>query len=173
MNTFKEKLTNAIDGISDASIDKLKTTIERQKGSIVILGNGGSSAICSHIAEDYTKVLKKRTLTFTDAARITCYSNDYGYENAYAQFLKEFADEDTLVILISSSGNSHNIINCAKFCVSNNLKLITLTGFKSHNALRSYLSDSALSNWVIDLWVNSEEYGVVELTHEAFLHSIC
>ena len=171
--SFKEKLIKAISEIPDAKISYLKKIINEQKGSIIILGNGGSSAICSHIAEDYTKVLKKRTLTFTDAARLTCYSNDYGYENAYEQFLKEYADEDTLVILISSSGNSPNIVKCAKYCVSKNLKLITLTGFKSYNDLRSVLSNSSTSNWLTELWVNSEEYGIVELTHEAFLHSIC
>ena len=80
---------------------------------IIILGNGGSSSIASHISQDYTKKLKKKSFTFSDSSRLTCYSNDYGYENAYKHFLTEFATEDTLVILISSSGNSQNILNCA------------------------------------------------------------
>jgi len=138
--------------------------------NIIILGNGGSSAIASHISQDYTKKLSKRSFTFSDSSRLTCYANDYGYENAYAQFLKEFVTDDkTLVILISSSGNSQNIINCAEWCETKpNVKTITLTGFDSDNKLRI----ANLKNRVIDFWVDSKDYGIVECVHMIFLHMV-
>ena len=106
--------------------------------NIIILGNGGSSSIASHITQDYTKQMKKRSFTFSDPSRLTCYSNDYGYENAYSQFLKEFASkDDTLVVLISSSGNSENILNCADWCENNSIPTVIMTGFDENNMLKN------------------------------------
>ena len=96
---------------------------------IIIIGNGGSNSIASHISQDYTKVLGKKSYSFSDPSRLTCYINDYGSDNAYAEFLDDFAGKDTLVILISSSGNSMNIINSAKYCEYNNITYLALTGF--------------------------------------------
>ena len=149
---------------------ELLNTCISSYNNIIILGNGGSSAIASHISQDYTKKLKKRSYTFSDPSRLTCYANDYGYENAYAQFLKEFVtDEETLVILISSSGNSQNIINCAEWCETrSNIKTITLTGFDSENKLRT----ANLKNRLINFWVDSKDYGIVECVHMIFLHMV-
>ena len=61
---------------------------------IIIIGNGGSNSIASHIAQDYTKVLDKRAISFSDPSRLTCYINDYGRDNAYAEFLDDFAGKD-------------------------------------------------------------------------------
>lgn len=135
---------------------------------IIILGNGGSSSIASHITQDYTKKMKKTSFTFSDASRLTCYTNDYGYENAYRQFLSEFATEDTLVILISSSGNSQNILNCADWCEEKEMKTITMTGFDIDNKLRT----KKMNNRFMDYWVDSEDYGIVECVHMIFLHMV-
>jgi len=167
-NEFIHTLANQLINIPTSLINKFKNIIDQQTGSIIILGNGGSNAIASHIAEDYTKILKKRTFNFSDSSRISCYANDYGYEHAFMQFLSEFVDVDSLVILISSSGNSQNIINCAQYCINNNIKFIILSGFTSDNKLRQLAKTAEL-----ELWVNSSNYGIVELTHETFLHSIC
>lgn len=133
---------------------------------IIILGNGGSNAIASHIAEDYTKQLKRKAISFSDPARLTCYINDYGMENAYVQFLYEFATVDTLVILISSSGNSMNIVNSAIYCSTRQIPFITLSGFKRTNRLNQ--QQGSLMNY----WVDSEDYGIVEISHLILLHSI-
>ena len=90
--------------------------IIRDYNDIIIIGNGGSNSIASHISQDYTKVLNKKSYSFSDPSRLTCYINDYGRDEAYVEFLKDFADKDTLVILISSSGNSMNVFNCAVYC---------------------------------------------------------
>ena len=137
--------------------------------NIIILGNGGSSSIASHITQDYTKQMKKRSFTFSDPSRLTCYSNDYGYENAYSQFLKEFASkDDTLVVLISSSGNSENILNCADWCENNSIPTVIMTGFDENNMLKN----KSMKNRKINYWVNSTNYGIVECVHMIFLHMV-
>lgn len=151
-------------------LEHLKKVLNESE-TVIILGNGGSSAIASHISQDYTKFLKKKSFTFSDASRLTCYSNDYGYEQAYLQFLKEFVSEKekTLVVLISSSGNSENILNCAKWCdQQSNLKTITLTGFKEQNKLKNL----EMKNREINFWVNDSSYGIVECVHMIFLHMV-
>lgn len=160
-----KKLLLEISKIENIKIQELKSIINKYN-KIIILGNGGSSSIASHISQDYTKVLKKRVITFSDSSRLTCYSNDYGYENAYKQFINEFADNDTLVILISSSGESKNIINCKEYCQEKNISTIILTGFDSLNTL------NVSKNNLLTYHVPSNDYGIVECCHLIFLHSI-
>ena len=167
MNKFINELVTVLQKIETKKLEKLKSTVLNTKGIVLILGNGGSNAISSHIAEDYTKALKIVSTSFSDGARLTCYANDYGYENAFKEFIKEFSQPDGLVILISSSGNSKNIINCAEYCQKNNLKYIILTGFNQKNKLREYSQDA-----VLDFWIDSTDYGIVECAHEIILHSI-
>ncbi len=132
---------------------------------IIIIGNGGSNSVASHISQDYTKVLDKKSFSFSDPSRLTCYINDYGRDNAYSEFLDDFAGKDTLVILISSSGNSMNIINAAKYCEDNSIMYLALTGFDKNNKLNNM---SPTWRW----HVNSDDYGIVECVHQIILHSI-
>lgn len=162
-----ENLTKALSELKTHHLGKFKLILSSFK-DVIILGNGGSNAVAQHIAQDYTKVLNKRAFCFADASRLTCYMNDYGVEDAYLQFVKHFHTEKTLVILISSSGNSKNIINVAEHCIVNKIPFVTLSGFSEDNKLNQ-LGQKAMVN----VWVDSDDYGVVELTHEAFLHSIC
>ena len=162
LNTYK----HCLDRISQDDIDKLKSIINCYE-DIIILGNGGSNAISCHIAEDYTKVLGKRALCFGDSARMSCYANDYGWDNAYTKFIEHFAVKSTLVILISSSGNSRNILNAAEYCLDKH-PIITLSGFDKSNKLNSIYSQHSLVNF----YVGSTDYGIVECLHELILHSI-
>ena len=132
---------------------------------VIIIGNGGSNSVASHIAQDYTKMLGKKAISFSDPSRLTCYINDYGRDNAYAEFLDDFIEKDTLVILISSSGNSMNIINAAKYCESNNVTYLALTGFDKNNKLNNM-------NASFKYHVDSDDYGIVECLHQILLHSI-
>jgi len=132
---------------------------------IIIIGNGGSNSIASHISQDYTKVLEKKSYSFSDPSRLTCYINDYGRDKAYVEFLDDFTEKDTLVILISSSGNSMNIVNAAKYCENNNITYLALTGFNSNNKLNNM---NPMWRWHVD----SSDYGVVECVHQIVLHSI-
>lgn len=166
MNKFIEQIIHHTYQIESSKLDKLRELILSTNGNIIILGNGGSNAIASHMAEDYTKILKKPTICFSDAARLTCYANDYGYENSFVQYLSEFVEKDGIVILISSSGESKNIVKCVEYCMKENIPFITLTGFKSTNSIRN------LQNTTLEFWIDSTNYGVVECIHEIILHSI-
>ena len=163
LNEF-EKCANQLD---ENKTHLLKKTILMYK-DIIILGNGGSNAISQHISEDYTKMLNKRAICFGDSARMSCYANDYGWENSYKMFVEQFADIKTLVILISSSGNSPNIINAANFCEENKIPMITMSGFSKENTLKSKFENSSL----LHFWIDSTDYGIIECLHELILHSI-
>lgn len=166
-----KELQKALSEINEKQLGLFKRYIDLYR-NIIILGNGGSSAVSSHISQDYSKVLSKKCFTFSDSSRLTCYINDYGMENAYKEFLEDFVDgNDGLVILISSSGNSQNIVNCIKYCEENFIDYITLTGFSSENKVRMENKNNCYC--LLDIWVDSKDYGVVELAHEAFLHSVC
>jgi D-sedoheptulose 7-phosphate isomerase len=160
--------------LKDEKLTSQLSSLLSRQSHIIILGNGGSNSIASHIAQDYTKVLNKRALSFSDPSRLTCYINDYGQENAYAEFLKSFSEREgprtdrSLVILISSSGESLNIINSLKYCQEKGLPHIVLTGFKKDNTLR----EQSRSTAQLDYWVDSCDYGIVECLHQVFLHSI-
>jgi D-sedoheptulose 7-phosphate isomerase len=161
-----EELKNCLNRISQTDLNKLKDIIT-QKERIIIIGNGGSNAIASHISQDYTKALGKKSFSFSDSSRLTCYMNDYGIDMAYVKFLEHFVEKQTLVILISSSGNSKNIVNAAQYCVDNDIEMIILSGFLFDNRLNNYINNSLLN-----FHVQSMDYGVVECLHEIILHSV-
>ena len=135
---------------------------------IFLIGNGGSNAICSHIAQDYTKMLGFPAVSFSDPSRLTCYINDYGRDKAYAKFIEHFATRASLCILVSSSGNSNNILEAAEYCASRSYPFIIITGFDSDNKLRKRYSDAS----ALDFHVPSHDYGIVENLHSIFLHAV-
>jgi len=131
---------------------------------VYIVGNGGSAAIASHVAIDLTKASKIPAMTFHDPALLTCLSNDFGYELWAEKALNYFAHSGDTAIFISSSGKSPNIINAVKKAKELGLYSITFSGFEASNPLRK-LGD-------INFWVESNDYNVVELTHNVWLCSI-
>ena len=156
-----------LDCLSQFDIDSythLIRVLSQYKNSnfkVYIIGHGGSAAIASHVSVDLTKTCKISTTNFNEADLITCFSNDYGYEKWVEMAIKNYVSKRDLVILISSSGESKNLINAARYCKKNKIKLVTLTGFKTKNSL------SKLGN--INLYVNSKSYNIVELTHLTWL----
>jgi len=138
----------------------IEACFERKK-KIILVGNGGSSAIASHVAVDFTKAAKIRAINFNEADLITCFANDYGYENWVSEALKAYSDPGDMLILISSSGQSLNLLNAAKVSKELGLELVTLSGFLPSNPLRNMGH--------INLWVNSETYNVVETVHQTWL----
>ena len=120
--------------------------------------------MASHVAVDFTKAAKIRAVNFNEADLITCFANDYGYENWVSKALEFYADQGDLVILISSSGKSQNILNGAKKAKEMGLFVITVSGFLPDNPLRE------LGN--LNLWVDSTEYNIVEMTHHVWLVAI-
>lgn len=146
------------------SIAESVVLIKNKAERIFFAGNGGSNSICSHMMEDFAKIARYSTFTFSDAALITCFSNDYGYDKAMEEWLKIYFSEKDLLVAISSSGESENILNAAKYVKSKGGALITLSGFKEGNRL-SRIGD-------INFHLGISNYGIVECFHQVILHII-
>jgi D-sedoheptulose 7-phosphate isomerase len=140
-------------------------SVSKKNGKILIFGNGGSAAISSHVSVDLTKNANIRTVNFNESDLITCFSNDYGYDRWVEKSIDFYADRKDVVILISSSGKSMNMINACKAAKRKKIKVISLTGHSQNNPL------SKLSN--ISLWINSKAYNFIENTHQIWLLTIC
>ena len=124
---------------------------------IMIFGNGGSAAIASHVSVDLTKNAKVRCVNYNEADLITCFSNDYGYEKWIAKAIDFYSDEKDVLILISSSGKSKNMINACNSAREKKIsKIITFTGHDKNNPL-SKLGD-------VNFWIDSKAYNFVENT---------
>tara|TARA_A100001015_G_C14866893_1_gene662720 strand:- start:489 stop:1055 length:567 start_codon:yes stop_codon:yes gene_type:complete len=141
----------------------LKTNESR--GKIMIFGNGGSAAISSHVSVDLTKNARIRCVNYNEADLITCFSNDYGYDKWVEKAVEFYHDKKDLIILISSSGESMNMINACNFAKKQKLNIITFTGHAKNNKL------SSLGN--INFWVDSKAYNFIENTHQIWLLMIC
>jgi D-sedoheptulose 7-phosphate isomerase len=156
-----EKTFNKFINIKDVIIKAKKTN-----SRVLIFGNGGSAAIASHVSVDLTKNVKVKAINFNEADLITCFSNDYGYEKWIEKAIEFYGDKGDIVILISSSGKSKNMLNACRAAKRKKIsKIITLTGDKKNNPL-SKLGD-------INLWVDSNIYNHIENTHQIWLLSIC
>jgi D-sedoheptulose 7-phosphate isomerase len=161
-------LNNIINDISEEQILNLKNLV-LDSSEIFLIGNGGSNAIASHTAVDYIKFLNKRCYVPNASDLITMMVNDYGVEQMYSKFIEyNYSNNKQLAILISSSGNSKNILQAAIKCNELNIPMIILTGFNDSNLLNSFDSN----NIKLKYWVNSSNYGIVEMVHHIFLHSI-
>jgi len=133
-------------------------------GKNIFIGNGGSAAIASHMAIDYSKNGRLPSQAFNDGASLTCLGNDLGYENVFAEQIKLFAKPLDQLFAISSSGASPNILEAVNEALSLGCRVVTLSGFKPDNPLRS----KGDLNW----YVNSREYGFVEISHLTICHAI-
>ena len=146
---------------------KIKTIfnqVEEKGKKIIFAGNGGSAAMASHCSVDLTKNAKIRSINFNEADLITCFSNDFGYSQWVSKAIEFYGDSGDAVVLISSSGNSMNMVNGALTSKKMNMDLITLSGFDQNNKLKK-IGD-------INLWVNSKAYNIVEMTHHIWLLAV-
>lgn len=138
--------------------------VSKVHGIVYVIGNGGSSAIASHFCTDLLRTLELSAATFADASLLTCFSNDCGYENVYRIPLLRNLRSHDLLVTISSSGQSPNIIEAAKVAKEKKASIISFTGFSAHNPLRK-LGD-------LNFWLDSNDYGLVETGHFFLLHTI-
>lgn len=132
---------------------------DAKKGKAVVVGNGGSAAIASHIQNDLCKAVKMRALVFTEQSLLTALANDDGYQTAYETLMKLWTEPNDLLIAISSSGRSENILRAAAAARTAGGRIITMSGFAPDNPLRG-LGD-------INFYVPSHSYGHVEVVHAA------
>ena len=153
--------------ILDKIIDTRDILIKanKDKNKIMIFGNGGSAAIASHVSVDLTKNANIKCNNYNEADLITCFANDYGYERWIEKTIDFYANNHDVLILISSSGKSQNMINACKAARNKKMsKIITFTGHDKNNPL-SKLGD-------INFWIDSKAYNFVENTHQVWLLTI-
>jgi D-sedoheptulose 7-phosphate isomerase len=131
---------------------------------VIFAGNGGSAAMASHCSVDLTKNAGLRAVNFNEADLITCFSNDYGYDKWVEKAVEFYGDKNDVLVLISSSGRSPNMINAAEKAKQMKIEVITFSGFDADNPLRS------LGN--INFWVSSKAYNIIEMTHHIWLLAI-
>ncbi|WP_082363893.1 SIS domain-containing protein [Rhodopseudomonas sp.] len=131
---------------------------------LIFIGNGGSAAIASHMAVDYSKNGGLRAVCLNDGAMLTCLGNDLGYEQVFARQIDLFAQPGDLLIAISSSGRSPNILNAVAVAEQRGCRIVTLSGFAPDNPLRSQGD--------INFYLASDQYGFVEIGHLTLCHAI-
>ena len=132
---------------------------------LMFIGNGASAAIASHMSTDYWKNGGIRAIAFNDSSLLTCISNDYGYKHVFEKPIEMFADNGDILVAISSSGKSENILRGVQAARTSQCKVITFSGFKNDNPLRS-MGD-------YNFYVASPSYGPVEIIHLSICHCIC
>ncbi|MDR3623834.1 MAG: SIS domain-containing protein [Chlamydiales bacterium] len=137
---------------------------EEAKGIVYVIGNGGSAGIASHFCTDLLKALGIPASTLVDSNLLTCIGNDLGYENVFSKPLQTLMHSQDLLVAISSSGKSPNIINAADVAREKGAKVITLSGFANNNPLRT--------KGDLNFWLKASDYGLVETGHFSLLHTI-
>ena len=144
--------------------DNLKK-LRETKSKIYFFGNGASAAFANHMALDFSKNGKILSRSLSDSALLTALANDYSYENAMLEYLKiEGATKEDLVITISSSGNSPNVVSVLNYCKNNGISTLALSGLKNENKSIEIADYS--------IYVPMKTYGMVECIHQIFLHLI-
>ena len=173
LEDFQEVLrkTNVTDSNGELELDnafgeviqKLKSVREND-GHVYLIGNGGSSGIVSHGAIDFLNACGFKAHALTDNSQLTCMANDYGYENVFAQPLKKLLSNGDVLIAISSSGTSANIVKACELARAKSGLIITFSGFGEGNPLRK--------SGDYNFWLDSNHYGRVEIGHSLLLHYI-
>lgn len=128
------------------------------------VGNGGSAAIASHMAVDFSKRCDIRTQDLNGPAMLTCLGNDFGYAEVFSKQIEQNAEPGDALIAISSSGKSANILNAVSAATDNKCAVISFSGFGADNPLRTAGE--------LNFFIDSPEYGFVELTHMALISAI-
>jgi D-sedoheptulose 7-phosphate isomerase len=130
----------------------------------MFIGNGGSAAIASHMANDFSKNGKFRAMAFNDASALTCLGNDDGFETVFSGQIDMLGQRGDVLVAISSSGASANILNGVNAAIARGIAVVTVSGFDPKNRLRGL--------GVVNFYVPSHEYGIVEVSSQALLHAL-
>ena len=147
-----------LDDGARAALDLICST-KANRGLVMVIGNGGSAAIASHLQNDLCKSVGVRSVVFTETPLLTALANDDGYEGAYESLARLWAKQGDLLVAISSSGRSKNILRSARAARKAGCRIITLSGFAPDNPLRQ-MGD-------VNFFVPSPRDGPVEIVHAA------
>lgn len=148
-----------------SSLADMLREANKKGGKAIFIGNGGSAAIASHMAVDYSKNKGVRAVALNDAAMLTMLANDYGYEQVFAKQIEYHGRKQDVAVIVSTSGRSLNIIAAAEAARERELRaVVTLSGMNPHNRLRT--------KGDLNFYVPCTDYGLVEIAHLALLHSV-
>lgn len=140
----------------------LTREINENGNTIFFVGNGASAMMAGHMSADSTKNGGMKSMFLSETSLVTAVSNDISYNEVFAFPLNRFAKEKDMLIAISSSGNSQNIVRAIETAKEKGMSVVTLTGLKDNNKSRQ-LGD-------INIYLPGKTYGVVEVCHQAILH---
>lgn len=136
--------------------------ILREEGKIMVIGNGGSAAIASHLQNDLCKAVGARAMVFNEPPLLTALSNDHGYGCVFERPIELWAESRDLLIAISCSGESENVLRGVRVAKVKGCEIMTFSGFQSDNSLRR-AGD-------LNFYISSQSYGEVEVSHMALTH---
>ena len=136
--------------------------IREQKRTIFLIGNGASASMASHVAADLAKNAHVHTEVFTDLALITGIANDMSFEEVYAEPLKRRILRGDMLVAISSSGRSPNILRAVHTTKELGGRVITLSAMNPENPMRR--------EGELNFYIPAQTYGMAETCHAAILH---
>ncbi len=142
----------------------LFSQIKKNEKQVFFIGNGGSAAIASHMTADFMKNGGMKTYSLYDNSVTTCMGNDYGYEYIFSRPLEFLGNKGDLLVAISSSGNSQNIVNAVQVARKKDMEVLTLSGFRKENRI--------IGMGVYNIYVPVSHYGMVESIHNLILQQI-
>ena len=140
------------------------TSVEQSGKVVYTIGNGGSASLASLFSMHLLKCHNIPAQTFHDPSLMTCIGNDLGYPSIFTKPLSLLGKEGDLLVSISGSGKSPNIVDAAKLAKEKGMEVVTLTGFREENPLRA-LGD-------LNFFIPSQDNGFVEMGHFFLLHAI-
>lgn len=169
---YVQKLITLLQSVDTGAISQIVEALESTKGRIYIIGNGGSAATASHMVNDWGVGLKRREIRSFDVQSLSdntpvcsAISNDIGYENVFYIQLKDKIKADDLLIAISCSGNSENIMKAAHYAKEQGSQIVGVTGFDGGEL-------KAISDINFHVPTPKNEYGLVEDMHMILDHII-
>ena len=136
--------------------------IRSNKNAVFLIGNGASASMASHVAADLAKNAHVHTQVFTDLSLITAVANDISYEEVYAEPLRRRMNREDMLVAISSSGQSPNILRASREALELQGFVITLSAMSSENTLRSL--------GMLNFYIPASSYGMAETCHASILH---
>lgn len=145
-----------------AALFQRTVRLRQESRTIYCVGNGASASIASHFAADMAKNGALHTEVFTDLALLSAISNDMGFEFVYAEPLRRRAKAGDLLVAISSSGSSPNILKCVDCARTLGIDVVTLSAMRADNPLRR--------SGFLNFYVPAGEYGDAESLHAMLLH---
>lgn len=150
----------------------LEVSIKKEK-NIFVCGNGGSASVANHFLCDFNKGIKvsssrklmPKVISLSNSIElITAIANDLRYEEIFSNQIENYAKKNDILIIISSSGKSKNILNVVKNAKKNNLKIISFIGFGNNKLIKKF------SNFYLNL--NTKNYGLTEDIFQSIMHMI-